>query len=210
LRRRLAAARERIKSRLSRRGWAREDAQLSGLCLRQERVTVPEAWREMVVRTAVDTVNQVAAAGAVSAAAQSLVQEVLTVMLFTRLKLTSAALLALGAAGIVAGTFAGQLNDKPGRQDQPSQVRSSKPEPKMELAKSAENDTKPVTIAGSVVDDDGKPLKGATLFVHHSHLYDRIVEGPSIESLATSGADGRFRFELDPLKSDSPRGDLPA
>src|ERR1700677_2306095 len=46
LRRRLAAARERIKFRLSHRGWARGDALAGGLFLRQERVAVPEAWRE--------------------------------------------------------------------------------------------------------------------------------------------------------------------
>jgi RNA polymerase sigma factor (sigma-70 family) len=152
LRRRLAAARERIKSRLSRRGWARGDALAGRLFHHELRSAVPTAWSETVVRTAVDTVNRAAAARAVSTAAQSLVREVLWIMLFTGLKQTSTALLALGGLGILAATFAGQSNDKPGRQDQPSQVRLSKPEPTMELAKAAENDKQPVPISGSVVD----------------------------------------------------------
>ena len=53
----------------------------------------------------------------------------------------------------------------------------------MELAKAAENDKKPVPISGRVVDQDGKPLKDATLFVLHSHPYDRVTEGAPIESV---------------------------
>ncbi len=131
-------------------------------------------------------------------------------MLFARLKQTLALLLALVTVGIVAVTFAGQSTDKPSRRDDATHVITFKPEPNMKPFKAVENDEKLVPISGTVVDQDGKPLSGAKLFVNHSHVYDRVTEGPPIELLALSAADGRFRFELDPKKSDSPRGEVPA
>jgi protocatechuate 3,4-dioxygenase beta subunit len=112
----------------------------------------------------------------------------------------------LGALGIVAATYAVQSNDQPGRRDQPTKINSSPPEPNTELSKAAENDMKPLSVAGRVLDPDGKPFTGATIYVHHHHLYDRDRDAAPIESVAMAGADGRFRFELDPKKSDSSRG----
>jgi hypothetical protein len=111
----------------------------------------------------------------------------------------------LGALGIVAATYAVQSNDQPGRRDPSPKINSSRPEPNTELSKAAENDMRPLSIAGRVLDPDRKPFTGATIYVHHHHLYDRERDATPVESVAMAGADGRFRFELDPKKSDSSR-----
>ena len=77
LRRRLADGRERLKARLDRRGLAWGEAVMTAVRLREAETVIPPAWREATIRAALDLLNPTAAAGAVSAAAQSLTDEVL-------------------------------------------------------------------------------------------------------------------------------------
>ena len=203
LRCRLAEARDRLKGRLARRGLTPDDAMLGTLFLREARGAVPAGLNERTVRAALDVVYHTIAAGTVSAAARSLTQEVLKMMLFQRLKWASAALLAAGAGGIVAATFAVDSNDEPRRRDQPPSVVASKPEPKREFVETTGEDRKPVSIAGRVLDPEGQPLPAATIYVRHSHWFDRGEESRAVEQPTTAGSDGRFRIDLDPSKSDA-------
>ena len=209
LRRRLGEARDRLKGRLARRGLSPDDAMLGAVFLREARVAVPASLNESTVRAALDLVHHTIAAGTVSAAARALTQEVVKMMLFQRLKWVSAALLAAGAGGIVAATFAVDSDDEPRRRDQPPRVIASKPEPKREFKEAAGDGRKPVSIAGRVLDPDGAPLPAAKIYVRHSHWFDRGEESRAIEQPTTAGPDGRFRIDLDPSKSDAPIGDGP-
>ena len=130
-------------------------------------------------------------------------------MLFQKLKWASAIVLALGAGGIVAVTFAVGSNDGPKRRDPSPRAIASRPEPKREFTKTAEVDRKPVSISGRVLDPDGKPLPAARIYVRNNHWFDRGEESRAIEQSAVAGPDGRFFIDLDPSKSDAPIGDGP-
>ena len=114
LRRRVAKARDRLKSRLARRGLASDDAMLGAGFLREASAAVPAAWHKATVRVALDLINHTITAGAVSAAAGSLTHEVLKTMLVQKLKLATGAIL---VAGILAWGGAATLvswGDEPG------------------------------------------------------------------------------------------------
>ena len=209
LQRRLAEGRERLQARLDRRGLAWGEAVMTAVRLREAGTIIPPAWREATIRAALDLLNPTVAAGAVSAAAQSLTDEVLKIMLFQTLKWASAIVLAVGAGGIAAATFAVGSNDQPRRQGQPPRAIASKPEPKEDYMKIAEEERKPVPIAGRVLDPDGKPLPAAKIYVRNSHWFDPGEESRAVEQPGVAGPDGRFLIDLNPTKSDAPIGDGP-
>jgi RNA polymerase sigma factor (sigma-70 family) len=93
LQRRLAEGRGRLKARLDRRGLAWGEAVMTAVRIREAGTVIPPAWREATIRAALDLLNSTMAAGAVSAAAQSLTHEVLKTMLVQRLTVASASLL---------------------------------------------------------------------------------------------------------------------
>ena len=210
LRNRLAEGRARLKVRLARRGLAPDGATLGALFVREARLAVPTAWYDSTVSAALATVNHTVAAGAVSATVHTLTREVLEMIWSQNLRWALAALLAVGAGGFAVATLALDSNPEPRPREQPPRGVASKPEPKMELARTTEEDRKPVPIAGRVLDPDGKPLPGATIYVQHNRLQNVIDEILPKEPVAQAGADGRFHFDLDPAKSDSPIGDVPS
>jgi protocatechuate 3,4-dioxygenase beta subunit len=69
-------------------------------------------------------------------------------------------------------------------------------------------------VRGRVLDPDGKPVAGAEVFVRHRTQFGWDPADPAPKGqkgrVATSDADGRFRFELDKASSDWPWGDEPA
>jgi hypothetical protein len=67
-----------VKARLDRRGLACGEAVMTAVRLREAETVIPPAWREATIRAALDLLNSTVAAGAVSAAAQSLTHEVLS------------------------------------------------------------------------------------------------------------------------------------
>jgi len=107
LRRRLAAARDRLKSRLGRRGLVPDDAMLGAAFFREARALVPAAWQRATGQAALDVLNHTVAAGAVSAAAQSLTRVVLKTMLLHKLMLASAALITVGVTAWAASAAPG-------------------------------------------------------------------------------------------------------
>ena len=68
----------------------------------------------------------------------------------------------------------------------------------------------PVPIIGRVLDPAGKPVAGAKVYVRPQSLGRAREESRAVERVAEAGPDGRFRFDLDPAKSDAPLGDGPA
>ena len=210
LRYRLVEGRARLEGRLARRGLAPDGAMLGAVLFREAQTAVPAAWSEATVRAALDLINQTITAGVVSAAAGSLTREVVKIMLVQKFKWASAIVLAVGAGGIVAVTFALDSTDEPRRRDPSPRVIASKTEPKREFTKTAEADRKPVPIAGRVLDPDGKPLPSAKIYVRHNHWFDPGEASRAVEQPAMSGPDGRFLINLDPYKSDAPASDGPS
>ncbi len=177
---------------------------------------MPAAWSEATVRAALATVNNAITAAAISAAAEELTQEVLRIMLLQKVKLVSVALLGafvcvwgasatLGlraeepkTAGSDLAVVANQLTDLP------------KPQPPV----GAFDDVGTMNIRGRVLDPAGKPVVDAAIYVRH----DIDIELPSsvnaspreVGRVATSDADGRFRFTFDKAASDNPYSHGPA
>ena len=73
---------------------------MTAVRLREAGTVIPPAWDDATVRAALDILNPTAAAGAVSAAAQSLTHEVLKTMFVQKLTIASAALLGAGSDGV--------------------------------------------------------------------------------------------------------------
>ncbi|MFI5454407.1 MAG: sigma-70 family RNA polymerase sigma factor [Isosphaerales bacterium] len=216
LRRRLAEARDRLKSRLARRGLAPDDVMLGAMFLREARAAVPAVWQEATVRAALDLVNHTLTAGAVSAAAGSLAREVLKIMLVQKLKLATVALLSAGLMTWVATAALISRGDEPqkpapapvARRATPSAAAQPEPDPLDAVG------TFPV--AGRVLDPDGKLVARAEIYVH-PFSFDVMASAtsntvPAYQSgrVATSDAEGRFHFELDKASSDFPYRDFPA
>ncbi len=178
--------------------------------LREARAALPAVLNERTIRAALDLVHHTIAAGTVSAAARSLTQEVLKMMVFQRLKWASTALLVAGAGGIVAATFAVDSNDEPRRRDQPPRVIASKPEPKRAFMEAVGEGRKPVSIAGRVLGPDGEPLAAAKIYVRHSHWFGLGEEHRAVEQPTSAGPDGRFRVDLDAGKERCARRRRPA
>lgn len=114
---RLARGRERLRTKLTRRGLAPTAGALSAALAHDASGAVPAAALEAAVRAAVSVSGGRATAGAVSAAATSLANGVITAMSLTKFKIAAAAvLLALGAGtGVLAYQGAsGSGGDKPG------------------------------------------------------------------------------------------------
>jgi len=223
LRRRLAEARERLKRRLGRRGLIPDDAMLGAAFLREARALVPAAWQEATVRAALDLVNHTVTAGAVSAAAGSLTREVLNIMLVQKLKLASAALIAVGVTAWAASAALISRGDEPGRKASVLPPVAQRAAPAPAPRPEAERESDPLDAVGTfpvhgrVIDPDGKPLAGAEIFIRPNNELglagsDAAVPAPKGQKgrVAVSGADGRFRFDLDKASSDFPYADEPA
>ena len=214
-----ASPRPAVGSRVAWAGVAMQPiAQCSALFLRESRTAVPAIWQEATVRAALDLVNHTLVTGAVSVAAGSLTREVLKVMLLQKLKLVTAALLGMGLMTWVAAAAFLSRRDEPqrpatapvARRGIPPAATQRVPEPDPLDAVGT------FPVRGRVLDPDGKPVAGAEIYVHH-YNFDAMASTtgntvPSYKSgrVATSDADGRFRFELDKGASDFPYRDWPA
>ncbi len=158
---------------------------------------VPAAWLDGVVKAAIAIAGgQSIAAGAVSAAAVAFSDTMVRSLFMTKLKLAATALLAAGGAAFVVALAAGSDDggmpkDRPTAFDRASvtAVAAKAAAPK------ADEKTRPVPVTGRILDPDGRPVAGARLYVTQPHNPFRDPP-PPLAVRATTGADGRFSFEV--------------
>ncbi len=197
LQRRLSEGREQLKARLTRRGFAREGGMLTTLFFCEARVAIPAAWSEATLRAVVATANQAVTVGLVSASARKLTQEVLTMMLFQKLKMVSATLLA--AVLLAWGASAALILPR----EQPSETSSVRHAPPLRPrvvaaalpAPPTANAAPATTLArGRVVGPDGTAIPSAKLYLTPAMGFLRHPY--SSPQIATTGQDGRFEFTV--------------
>jgi RNA polymerase sigma factor (sigma-70 family) len=188
LRCRLAKARQRLKSRLTRRGFA---GRAMGAAYPPEGIlpTVPAG----LVRS---TVVVATGGGPISAGVALLTHAILRKMLMTNIKFaTSAALaaLVLVSAGVLAsgGGRPGELMPATNPRAVAASVIPTEP--------ADEKPHETVEVNGRVVAPDGRPVAGASVRAAH------VSTGAPAMIKATSGPDGRFSVRL-----PKPAGDAPA
>jgi RNA polymerase sigma factor (sigma-70 family) len=213
LRRRLAEARDRLKARLGRRGLEPADGLLGAVFLREARAPVPPPWREATVRAALEILDPAVTAGTVSAAAQSLTQEVLKTMLIRKLTIASAALIGAGVMAWAASAALIPRGEEPPKAAPAAVAQAPAPVPRPEGETDPLDETGIFPVQGRVFDPDGKPVAGAAIYVWHytEHGWDPsdpITHGQR-GRVAVSDADGRFHFKLDKASSDWPYSDGP-
>jgi RNA polymerase sigma factor (sigma-70 family) len=222
IRGRLARARDRLRSRLSRRGMTLAPAVLGTLLIQQHaRASVPAAWAEAAVRSATTT-------GAASAAAVALTEEVLKTMAMTQLRTIAAVALTIGGmAGLAAWTFAA-----PRRPADPPKVADPMPQAAPRPAATpiaGESPQKPgsrkLSASGQVRDEEGKPIAGARVYLREwtswrirrmdakdiDRVFQRGESLPDVLAEATTDRDGRFAFKdvaapPFPVEDDEPVG----
>ena len=206
---RLAEGRARLKRRLARRGLLLGAATLGAVFTREARAAVPPVCSEATVRAALATLNRTLTAGSVSAAATQLAQEVLKVMFLQKLTWASATLL---AAGLIAWGASAALVS-PAQEPSKTVVAGAassierKADPAAREPQPGQSDTAGTfPVRGRVLDPDGRPIKGAGVYVRHQA---EIQWGPvdpmaarQKGRIATTDELGRFQFELDKDSGD--------
>jgi RNA polymerase sigma factor (sigma-70 family) len=195
--RRLTAARDLLRSRLTRRGFALSAGALAAALGRPATAAVPPEWIEATVaaarsltsRAARLAIGQVAATAAEALARRSMRSTVLGRL--TAIAAVSVALVALGGFAWSAGAA---------RPDEPGAVRPSPAPAQPSMSSTSKkpvarrDDDTPGTVAfhGRVVDPEGRSVAGATL-----HLAGEGLAPAAFRTVrATSGPDGRFEFEV--------------
>jgi RNA polymerase sigma factor (sigma-70 family) len=190
---RLAEARGRLRQRLARRGISLS-AVLGAAALARGACTadVPARLFGTTVRAALPyAAGARAVAGTVSANVAALVEGGSRVMVKTTLKIATALVLTLGALALAAGrppVPAEPQNERSaqGRPQAPSAPRAAKPGPET-------RDQGTITVAGRVLDADGKPVAGAEVAVV-ARGWDFAAKEYQVLKKGSADRDGRFRL----------------
>jgi RNA polymerase sigma factor (sigma-70 family) len=210
VRSRLARARDKLRTGLARRGVVLPAAAVGTLLLpRSASASVPPLLCETTTRAAIAfAARHAAAGGALSAPVVALAQEVLNTMLIHTLRLVVMTVLALAGVATGAGYLAlalagsreGEPPGEPGAQTARQEPRPPADEPRATGQR--------MTVAGRVLDPDGKPVQGAVVdvvawprvpFTGASEEFD-----PSI-LLGRGKSDGDGRYRLDAPRTASTR-----
>jgi RNA polymerase sigma factor (sigma-70 family) len=210
--RRLNGARALLRSRLIRRGIAPTACGLAATFGHSAAAQVPPGWVEATLRAAASLGSQagrLAVGDVVSSAAAALASQSLRAMSLSQLKAGAAAavfLIALVGVAWRAG-LAAQDKTGPGAAPRMQQTpAASAPSP--DRARAAAEPAGPketIRYQGQVLDPDGKPFAGAALYL----MSDRLKHPDDLPIRATTGADGRFRFEVPKSDFDRSFGDEP-
>jgi RNA polymerase sigma factor (sigma-70 family) len=202
--RRLARARELLRSRLTRRGVALPSGGLAGALARDASAAVPAGWIDTLTRFAGRVATGEAALGSAGSATSGRLAETLARSLLVgqarRLTIAAAVLV---AAGLVAPHLvpAGAAKAGAGRPvrsaravDSSLQVPDSRP-PQPAAAK---DQGRLLAAHGRVLDPDGKPVVGAKVYSYcpiSSRGEDPLSFGALVPS-ATTGEGGEFQFRI--------------
>jgi RNA polymerase sigma factor (sigma-70 family) len=214
LRSRLARAREKLKIGLVRRGVALPAAALGAiLAPGAARASIPPLLCDSTTRAAVHfAAHHAAAGGALSAPAAALVQEVIRAMFFHKLKLVAKSLLLAAAVATGAGWLTNSLSRKEDPVKEPAapvakvalrDAERPKPTTQPDLAAAAR-----MTVAGRVLDPDGKPVKGAAVELVARPRLPWVGASDEIDQhtlLGQGQSDGDGRFQLDSPRTASTR-----
>ncbi len=202
---RLVRAREKLRSGLIRRGVVLSTtAMAAAMAPRSASASIPPLLCDSTTRAAIAfAAHHAAAGGALAAPATALAQEVLRTMLLHKLRLAAMTVLVLAAVATGTGWLARSLAMKEGPANRPTAQAAPRgadrpaPTPRSDPAAPAR-----MTVAGRVLDPDGKPIPNADVDVVSQprapvtvaslDLYPHALLGQG-----RSGADGRFRFDAD-------------
>jgi RNA polymerase sigma factor (sigma-70 family) len=185
--RRLAEARERLRSRLVRRGFApAATAAVAALASETARALPPDC---------VETTTRRALSGAKSSTAViALADGYLRSLFFIKLELAIAAGL---AAAVVSSLLIAGLGERPAPRQAPqaqSALPAAVPEKPTESAE--------LVFQGRVLDPDGRPRAGARVYLF-PEPFPRAVVTPTLR--ATTDAKGRFRLALNAVQAERVR-----
>jgi RNA polymerase sigma factor (sigma-70 family) len=210
LRRRLAAARELLRSRLARRGVGLTVAALAATFGRSAAARISTECVHATVKAAAQlnsSALRMAVGEVVSTTAAALVHKSLRTLLLGEMRTLVTVVLVAGLLGSITWSLAlpGQAQGQgAGAKPKPRDLRASRPAP----TKTNKLDDLIETIAfrGRVFDPDSRPVQGAEIYLVR---YGRM-QPENVSMRATSEVDGSFRFDvkrsdLGGSEEDSPR-----
>jgi RNA polymerase sigma factor (sigma-70 family) len=210
LRRRLAGARELLRSRLARRGVGLTTAALAATFGRSAAARISTECVHATVKAAAQlnsSALRMAIGEVVSTTAAALVHKSLRTLLLGELRTLVTVVLVAGLLGSITWSLAlpGQAQGQgAGAKPKPRDLRASLPAP----TKTNKPDDLKETIAfrGRVFDPDSRPVQGAEIYLVR---YGRM-QPENVSMRATSEVDGSFRFDvkrsdLGGSEEDSPR-----
>jgi RNA polymerase sigma factor (sigma-70 family) len=211
IRRRLAGARELLRSRLTRRGVALTVGTLATSLGRPALAKVPPGWAEATIKAATamsSTATRIAVGDVVSTTAAALARRSLHAMLWGQLRTAGALVIFLVAlVGIAWGVGTYRQDRETALEMKRMQRPPSAPAARVappEAGKQADP-AESVAYRGRVLDVEGHPIPGAALYVNpreFQHPYHSPVR-------ATSGPDGQFRFAVPKTEFDTFHWDAP-
>jgi RNA polymerase sigma factor (sigma-70 family) len=205
---RLDRAREKLRRSLLRRGIALSGTALAAsLAPRSASASVPPLLCDSTARAAIAFVARRATGGALSAPAAALAQEVLHTMLIHTLKAAALCLVTLATlttgVGYVTNSPAALSRSREGEPPGEPIVKGARTEPRPPGV--AEDSTRPapgrMTVAGRVLDPDGRPIAGAVVDVITRFRTPRVSareeddQGLTLLGQGRSDGDGRFRLD---------------
>src|SRR5262249_23199416 len=165
------------------------------------RAALPAALAQTTIRFGLLVAAGDSAAGVIPSHIAALAAGVTRAMFVSKAKIATVVFIAVGLISISAGALAHQTfaapENKASAEPQAAESRTK------EQAAPATDDAKEETVAvtGRVIDPNGKPVQGATIYyMRHHVLRVRAYFGeplsPPPAAQATSGADGSFHFRI--------------
>jgi RNA polymerase sigma factor (sigma-70 family) len=211
LKRRLEQGRELLRGRLARRDLTLSAILAAGLLAQnvgQGAISAPLV--DTTVRAALlFAAGKQAAAGMVSAGAIALLQGVTRAMFWTKLKIVTVLLLAVGLCATGVGLRAHPAVAPPTalQQSEPPQPPAKVTEPpaakgnagKAQPAALKDRARDSIVVSGQVLGPDGKPLARAKVYLWMNTTKDKSAL--AIRDVAEADGDGRFRFSV--LRKDA-------
>ncbi len=203
VRRRLAAARDLLRSRLVRRGVTLSAGSLAVAFGRSLCAGVPAAWVEATVKAARQMSShaaRIAVGEIVLTTAAALARKSLRTMLLGQLSAGAAVVVFLMVlVGLAWGVGTFEQAKDPARMEGPRNVMT--PASGNVKADKPDDSNGSITYRGRVLDASGRPVVGAELYLVRRNM--KTTGKPPVR--AVSGADGRFRFLVPKAEFDLSR-----